>query len=73
MGVEYTSTQMSMLANKSLEEIYIMYDEDAILKAEKIAIAVSAFCQKVEIIEIQGDPGDMSDEDALKIRKEIGI
>ena len=73
MGVEYTSTQLSMLANKNLDEIYIMYDEDAILKAEKLAIAVSAFCPKVEIIEIEGDPGNLSGEDALKIRKEIGL
>ena len=73
MGVEYTSTQLSMLANKNLEEIYIMYDEDAILKAEKLAIAVSAFCPKVEIIEIEGDPGDMPEEDALRIRREIEI
>ena len=74
MGVEYTSAQLSLLAQKELDEIYILFDSDALIKAEKLASAVSTFCNKVEIIELEnGDPGDMNPEDVFKLRKEIKI
>lgn len=73
MGVEYTRTQLSILALKELKEIYIMYDEDAIAKAEKLATAVAAFCPKVEIIEIEDDPGNMDESEVNELRKELGI
>ncbi len=74
MGVEYTSTQLAMLSRKEPKEIYILYDSDAIKKAEKLSMAVSTFCSKVEILELErGDPADMTREEAITLRKEIGI
>lgn len=74
MGVEYTTTQLALLAQKEAKEIFILYDSDAITKAEKLAAAVSTFCPKVEILELEnGDPGDMNQEDVIELRKEIGI
>lgn len=74
MGVEYTTTQLALLAQKEAKEIFILYDSDAITKAEKLASAVSTFCPKVEIIELEdGDPGSMDPEDVIKLRKEIGV
>ena len=74
MGVEYTTTQLAMLSRKQPKEIYILYDSGAIKNAEKLASAVSTFCSKVEILELEkGDPADMTTEEATKLRKEMGI
>lgn len=74
MGVEYTSYQLSLLAQKELDEIYILFDSDAITKAEKLANSISTFCSKVEIVELEtGDPADMALNEVIKLRKEIGI
>ncbi len=91
MGVEYTTSQLVLIAQKEPKEIYILYDSDATKtetygcrgelitkigpsKAEKLASAVSTFCSKVEILELnEGDPADMSTEETTKLRKEIGI
>ena len=72
MGVEYTSSQLSLLAQKELDEIYILFDSDAIMKAEKLANSISTFCSKVEVVELEiGDPADMSRSEVIKLRKEI--
>jgi len=74
MGVEYATAQLAILSRKDPKEIYILYDSDATKGAEKLASAVSTFCSKVEILELEtGDPGDMTEEEVLKLRKEIGL
>ncbi len=90
MGTEYTRTQLSILALKELKEAYVLFDADATKtteynkhgeiinlgpsKAEKLAMIISAFCPKVEVIELDsGDPGDMDETEVKKLRKEIGI
>ena len=74
MGVEYTTTQLAILSRKEPKEIYILYDSDAIKGAEKLASAVSTFCSKVEILELEkGDPADMTTKEVITLRKEIGL
>jgi len=51
-----------------------LYDSDAINKAKKLAWAISTFCSKVEIIELEmGDPANMTEKEVLELRKEIKI
>jgi len=74
MGIEYTSSQLAFLSTKKLKKAYVLYDSDAINKAKKLAWAISTFCPKVEIIELEmGDPADLLEKEVLELRKEIKI
>ena len=74
LGVEYTNQQLFLLYEKELKEVYVMFDSDAIKKANKLGHILSTFVPKVEIIELdKGDPSDMGEEEINKLRKEIGI
>lgn len=73
-GTEFTTTQLNMLFSKNLSEAYVMFDEGAIKKAERLAYTLTTFIPKVEIIEMdQGDPAELPEEEVKKLREEIGI
>lgn len=73
MGVEYTSQQLNLLFDKELTEAYILFDNDRAgkEKSEKLGNVLSTFIPHVEIIHLEEakDPGELSDEDALKLKK----
>ena len=74
LGVEYTNQQLFLLYEKELKEVYVMFDSDAIKKANKLGHVLSTFVPKVEVIELdKGDPSDMTDGEINELRKEIGI
>jgi hypothetical protein len=74
MGVEFTSKQLELLSRKRLRNAFVLYDSDAILKAEKLANALSIFIPHTEIVILEnGDPGDMKPEEANHLRKELGL
>lgn len=65
-GIKWRIEQMKLL--RQYQHIYILFDfaeSEAEKQAEKLAHALEAFCD-VELIEpeIEGDPGDMNQEDA---------
>lgn len=73
-GTDPKLPQLKIFHALELEEAYIMLDEGALKKAEKLANILTTFVPKVEILELdKGDPGELSNEEVQKIRKEIGL
>jgi DNA primase len=74
MGTEYTSKQLSLLFHKKIKKVFVLYDSDAIKKAEKLSYALSTFVPRVEVLSLEeGDPADMKIEEVNQLRKEIGL
>jgi len=74
MGIEYTPFQLNLLLEKELKEAYVLFDPDANKKAEKLANVLSSFIPKVEILTIDvKDPAELSDQEALELKKEINF
>lgn len=75
MGVEYTSQQLNLLLEKELSEAYILFDNDFAgkNKAEKLGNILSTFIPHVEVIHLNNakDPGELSDSEALELKKSI--
>jgi len=69
-GTEYTTEQILLM--KKFKKIFIMYDEDAINKAESLACELGLFAD-VEVLEISGDPGDLTKEEVFSIKSELFI
>lgn len=69
-GIEYTKAQV--LALSKYEKVFIMFDpeENAQAKADKLASELSLLTD-VEIVEIDSDPGDLSKEEALGIKRDL--
>jgi len=69
-GVEYTSRQLNTLFAKNLEEAFVLFDSDAITKANKLGNVLSTFIPKVTILELsEGDPSDMNEKETKEIRE----
>lgn len=64
-GISYKPQQCLMLAEK-FERVVVMYDDDpqAIVQAEKMAWDLSLYGIDVEIVLIEGDPGDLPQKKA---------
>lgn len=76
MGTGFSQSQVSSLARKKLKNIFIIFDaeENAQKRALSLSRQLSPFAENVEIVKIDsGDPAEMSDEDVLYLRKELGI
>ncbi len=73
MGIEFTTEQIKLLIQRNLKTIHIMFDADksAQLQAKKLAQALSNFVPTNIITLPKGDPADLSDKEALEIRKEF--
>jgi DNA primase len=64
-----TRQQLKILSN--FNRVFIMFDADAILNAEKLANDLAGFTE-TEIIELsEGDPADMKLDDVQHLRREI--
>lgn len=71
-GIQYTKKQISLLIG--LKKAFVLFDNDAIARAEKLANDLSCFVDSVEVLELdKGDPADMSPIDALKLRSYLGF
>lgn len=75
MGVEYTPAQLNLLLERNIQNAYVLYDLDAIVKAEKLCNALSAFIPNVEMNFLcdHNDPGELTEEEALNLRKEYNL
>lgn len=74
-GTGFMPQQVLLLA-RNFDEIFIMYDteETAQEQADKLYHLLTGFGKKAEILTLsEGDPGDLSNKDAQKIMKEIGL
>lgn len=74
MGMEYTQEQIRLLYTKGVKKVVVMFDKGILekKKANRLADALSVLLPIVEVIElVSGDPADLSDEEAEKLREEI--
>jgi len=71
-GIEMKQSQVLLLAEK-FSEVYVMFDDDpqAIKKAEEIAYNLAMVGVETEICVIDGDPGALPEEKAIKYRREL--
>lgn len=75
MGVEFTTKQLNLLLQKKPKRAFVMFDaeEQAQKRANKIANVLSGFA-KTEILELKnGDPGELTQEEADEIAHDIGL
>lgn len=64
--------QVKAIIDRGYDELYVMYDSDAIDKARKTANNFSGLIKHVEVITLsEGDPCDLTDKEAAELRKEI--
>lgn len=74
LGTSFSSEQVLLIANKKPERIFIMLDSDAYDTAKKLAGQLAHFVKYVEILKLnEGDPDDMTDEEAQKLRNDIRL
>jgi DNA primase len=73
-GTTLSSAQLELLLATDINKMYILFDADAKVKAEKLANDFSAFIQHVEVLYLKtGDPADLSQDQVLELKKQIGI
>lgn len=71
-GTKYTHEQLSIL--KNLKRVFVLYDADAISIAHKLAHDLSSIVHDVKVLELsEGDPDNLTANDVLALRKEIGF
>ena len=68
-GIKYTQEQMKLLS-KLFNKVYVIYDSDpqAIISAYKLAYELRFRGVSSKVIEIEGDPGDMEQEQANEMK-----
>lgn len=67
-----TTEQILLLQKKNPSRVMIMYDADAQKNAISLANKLCGIFPSIEILALpDGDPGDLSEDDATDIRKEI--
>ena len=74
-GINYSPQQVLMLAQQ-FDRIFIFYDneEQAQQKADEMAADLYKFGKECEIItNPNGDPGDLTDDDAKNLMREVGL
>ena len=74
MGTEFTQNQILLLHQKGIKKAAVMFDGApvAIAIAHKLANTLSAIIPVVDVLELDsGDPGELSEEDVMDIRKRV--
>lgn len=73
MGIKTTKNQINYLGSKNLKEAYVLFDEGAEEQSRKLAVVLSSVINKVKVITLEssGDPGDLSDEDAMRLKFQL--
>lgn len=69
-GIKFRGPQVAMM--RSFENRFILYDDDpqAIYQADRLFHILSGFPGHTEVFDIEGDPGDMSQNDADNFMRE---
>lgn len=70
-GIKYTQEQLKLLSTM-FNKVYVMYDDDpqAVISARKLSSELRFRGVSSKVIEIEGDPGDMEQTTANKIKKQ---
>lgn len=72
LGITYTKAQVMSLMGRGITEATILFDPGAEERAAKLSNALTAVVPTVRIAYLDGsDPGDLSVEDALKIKYQL--
>lgn len=72
LGITYTKGQIESLIGKGITEATILFDPGAEERANKLSMALTAVIDTVRIAYLEdSDPGDLSVEDALKIKYQL--
>ena len=74
-GIGFTMQQILLLV-RNFDEIFILYDpeDEAQQKADEMYFLLRGYNKKTEVLEWPGsDPGDLTNEQAYYIMKEIGL
>jgi DNA primase len=78
LSTNFTTAQINLLV-KACDEVFIMFDSEAKdrnapKQALSLANQLTGLVKNVEILSLKdGDPADLTDEEALRIRKEINL
>ena len=72
LGITYTKAQIMALIGKGITEATILFDPGAEERAQKLSHALTSVIDTVRIAYLEGsDPGDLSVDDALKIKYQL--
>jgi len=67
-GKKISEIQLTKLANRGIESVIFMYDDDAINESKTYSIFAENYINKVKVCFInEGDPDELSDEDFLEV------
>lgn len=71
-GIKYTQEQLKLLSTL-FNKVYVMYDDDpqAVISARKLSSELRFRGVSSKVIEIEGDPGDLEQATADKIKKQL--
>ncbi len=71
-GIETTKEQIRYLTELNIKKAVIMFDSGKEDKARKLGYALKSVVPDVKIASLDsGDPGELSDEEAVKIKQEL--
>ena len=71
-GIETTKEQVRYLSEAGIKKAVIMFDSGKDDKARKLGYALSSVIPEIKIASLDsGDPGELSEEDAIKIKHEL--
>jgi hypothetical protein len=76
MGIEFSKEQIQEIVACKVKNAFVLYDaeEYAQKQARKLATNLSGIIDHVEVISLpEGDPGDLSEDDANHLRKELKL
>jgi hypothetical protein len=79
LGTEVSDGQLLRLLNMKAKHYYVMFDSpekdpEALPKAKRLASSISMAGRAVEVLELGiGDPGDLPQEEAMKLREELKL
>lgn len=71
-GIKYTKEQIRYLAEMELDFVAVMYDAGKEEEAHSLANEIAPFSKTTKVISLdEGDPGDLSPSEAVKIKYQI--
>jgi len=75
-GTSFTTEQLQLIIKRKFKQVILLFDaeSDAQVKARKMAIRLSAHGISVMNIALDdGDPGSLSEEDVIELRKDLSF
>ena len=71
-GIKYTKEQLGYIFDKGLKKVVILFDSGKEEEARKLAKILSSLIPVVQVAFLpEGDPGELSDMEAIKIKRQL--